>query len=60
MPDVTQTATALIGIKLLVSVIPGILYMSCAGFMIFYAIDSKLTTRMKEELDARRAHEAVA
>jgi len=60
VPDVTQTASALMGIKLLISVIPGILYMSCAGFMIFYAIDSKLTTRMKEELDARRAHEAVA
>jgi GPH family glycoside/pentoside/hexuronide:cation symporter len=60
VPDVTQTESALTGIKLLVSVIPGVLYMSCAGFMIFYAIDSKLTALMKEELDARRAHEAVA
>ena len=29
------------GIKLLVSVIPGVLYMSCAVFMFFYTIDSK-------------------
>jgi GPH family glycoside/pentoside/hexuronide:cation symporter len=50
-----QTETAITGIKLLVSVIPGILYMSCALFMIFYKIDAKTTTLMKTELDARRA-----
>ena len=52
-----QTATAITGIKLLVSVIPGILYMSCALFMIFYKIDSKTTDLMKKELDARRSAE---
>jgi GPH family glycoside/pentoside/hexuronide:cation symporter len=52
-----QTATAITGIKLLVSVIPGILYMSCALFMIFYKIDSKTTDLMKKELDARRLAE---
>jgi len=41
----------------LVSVIPGILYMSCALFMIFYKIDSKTTDLMKKELDAKRALE---
>ena len=55
VPNVTQTAEALLGIKLLVSAIPGILYMSCALFMIFYTIDSKTTDRMKQDLDARRA-----
>jgi len=50
-----QNDTAITGIKLLVSVIPGILYMSCALFMIFYKIDTKTTTLMKQELDARRA-----
>ena len=55
--NIIQNDTAITGIKLLVSVIPGILYMSCAIFMIFYKIDSKTTTLMKQELDARRAKE---
>ncbi|HTQ51623.1 MAG TPA: MFS transporter [Candidatus Acidoferrales bacterium] len=57
VPNAIQTHTALTGIKLLISVIPGILYMSCAGFMIFYNIDSKTTDLMKNDLDARRAKE---
>ncbi len=56
--NIVQSNTAITGIKLLVSVIPGILYMSCAIFMIFYRIDSKTTTLMKQELDARRANES--
>ena len=58
VPNVVQNDTAITGIKLLVSVIPGILYMSCALFMIFYRIDSKTTELMKKELDARRAVDA--
>lgn len=54
VPNVTQTDTAITGIKLLVSVIPGILYMSCAIFMIFYKIDKKITDQMKIDLDKRR------
>jgi len=54
IPNVLQNDTAITGIKLLVSVIPGILYMSCALFMIFYKIDAKTTTLMKNGLDARR------
>ncbi len=54
VPNVVQNDTAITGIKLLVSVIPGILYMSCALFMIFYKIDTKTTALMKKELDARR------
>jgi GPH family glycoside/pentoside/hexuronide:cation symporter len=53
--NAVQNDTAITGIKLLVSVIPGILYMSCAIFMIFYKIDTKTTTLMKRELDERRA-----
>jgi len=59
VPNVVQNDTAITGIKLLVSVIPGILYMSCALFMIFYKIDTKTTTLMKQELDVRRAQESV-
>ena len=57
IPNVVQNDTAITGIKLMVSVIPGILYMSCALFMIFYKINTKTTTLMKEELDVRRAKE---
>ncbi len=45
------------GIKLLVSIIPGILYMSCAAFLIFYNIDSKTADLMKVELEKRREEE---
>jgi GPH family glycoside/pentoside/hexuronide:cation symporter len=57
MPNVEQTSEAITGIKLLVSVIPGILYMSCAIFMIFYNIDKKTTDLMKKDLEAKRALE---
>jgi len=57
VPNAIQTQTALTGIKLLVSVIPGILYMSCAIFMFFYNIDSQTTDQMKMDLDARREKE---
>jgi GPH family glycoside/pentoside/hexuronide:cation symporter len=59
VPNVEQTDTAITGIKLLVSVIPGILYMSCALFMLFYKIDAKTTDLMKLDLDARRAKEEL-
>ncbi|MBP9900518.1 MAG: MFS transporter [Verrucomicrobia subdivision 3 bacterium] len=55
VPNAAQTDTSIHGIKLLVSVIPGILYMSCAVFMFFYTIDAKTTDLMKTDLDARRA-----
>ncbi len=57
VPNVVQNVTAITGIKLLVSVIPGILYMSCAIFMIFYKIDKKTIDQMKIDLDAKRAFE---
>ncbi len=58
VPNVVQNDTAITGIKLLVSVIPGILYMWCAVFMIFYRIDSKTTELIKKELNERRAIDA--
>ena len=54
VPNVEQTETSITGIKLLVSVIPGILYMSCAIFMIFYKIDKNTTDQMKIDLKKRR------
>lgn len=45
-----QTDSAMLGIRLLVSVIPGVLYASCALVMAFYTLDTKTLTQMKEEL----------
>jgi GPH family glycoside/pentoside/hexuronide:cation symporter len=53
--NVVQTETALTGIKLMISVFPGILYMSCAILLIFYKIDQSTCVQMQTELDQRRA-----
>jgi GPH family glycoside/pentoside/hexuronide:cation symporter len=60
VPNVTQTAAALLGIKLLISAIPGALYMSCGIFMFFYTIDSKMISVMKRELEARREKDGTS
>jgi len=51
------TTETLNGIKLMVSIFPGILYASCAAFLIFYNIDSKTNELMKQELEKRRENE---
>jgi GPH family glycoside/pentoside/hexuronide:cation symporter len=56
-PNVEQTETAITGIKLMISVFPGILYMSCAILLFFYSIDHKTCVVMQEELEARRKAE---
>jgi len=53
VPNAEQTATSLLGIKLMISVVPGILYMSCAIFLWFYAIDHKTCLVMQKELEQR-------
>ncbi len=53
-PNVEQTASAIVGIKLMVSIIPGILYMSCAILLFFYSIDHKTCLTMEKELKERR------
>ncbi|MGC9373791.1 MAG: MFS transporter [Bacteroidales bacterium] len=55
VPNVEQTAYAITGIKLMISVIPGILYMACAIFLFFYDIDKNTCEEMQRDLDARRA-----
>ncbi len=54
IPNVEQTGTALTGIKLMISVFPGILYMSCAILLYFYSIDHKTCLIMQKDLDTRR------
>jgi GPH family glycoside/pentoside/hexuronide:cation symporter len=55
-----QTALAITGIKLLISVFPGLLYISCAFALIFYTIDAATCDTMKRELDERREQERSA
>jgi GPH family glycoside/pentoside/hexuronide:cation symporter len=59
VPNEVQTDSAITGIKLMISVIPGILYMSCALFLFFYNIDQKTAMQMQEELESRKARENV-
>lgn len=56
-PNAIQTDLAITGIKLMISVIPGILYMSCAILLYFYTIDHNTCIIMKSDLDARRVTE---
>jgi glycoside/pentoside/hexuronide:cation symporter, GPH family len=54
VPNVEQTASSLTGIKLMISVFPGVLYMSGAILLYFYAIDQKTCLVMQKELEQRR------
>ncbi|MEE4286726.1 MAG: MFS transporter [Mariniphaga sp.] len=54
VPNVEQSATSINGIKLMISVFPGVLYMSCAILLWYYAIDHKTCLQMEKELDQRR------
>lgn len=49
-PNIAQSETAITGIKLMISVIPGILYMSCAILLYYYSIDKKTCDIMQKEL----------
>lgn len=59
-PNVEQSDTAITGIKLMVSIIPGILYMSCAILLFFYSIDHKTCLTMEKELQERRDKEELS
>lgn len=56
-PNVEQTESAITGIKLLISVFPGILYMSCAILLFFYTIDQKTNLQIQKDLEARMEKE---
>jgi GPH family glycoside/pentoside/hexuronide:cation symporter len=57
VPNAEQTTSAITGIKLMVSILPGVLYMSCAIFLFFYNIDQKTCLVMQNELEERRIKE---
>ena len=54
VPNAEQSATSLNGIKLMISVIPGIIYMSFAILLYYYAIDQQTCLVMQKELEQRR------
>jgi GPH family glycoside/pentoside/hexuronide:cation symporter len=49
-----QSAEAVMGIKMMVSVLPGVLSAVCAVVLLLYPLDSVACRRMEEELEARR------
>lgn len=52
--NAVQSESTITGIKLMISVIPGILYMSCAALLFFYTIDKKTSEQMQADLEERR------
>jgi len=50
-----QSAEAITGIRLMVSVFPGLLSIICAALLVFYRLDASTCLQMQEELEARRA-----
>ncbi len=52
-----QSDEAMLGIRLLVSIIPGVLYASCALILLFYNLDAQTMEQMKVELEQRRENE---
>ncbi len=54
VPNVAQSASALLGIRLMMSVFPAVLFAVCAVCLFFYGIDRQLELRIAGELDDRR------
>ena len=54
-----QSDEAMLGIRLLVSVIPGVLYASCALALAFYDLDTQTIAQMKTDLEERRENETT-
>jgi GPH family glycoside/pentoside/hexuronide:cation symporter len=54
MPDVVQSATALDGIKLLMSIFPAVAGIIGVAFMVFYPLNNTMMVKIEEDLTARR------
>jgi Na+/melibiose symporter-like transporter len=54
IPNVQQTAKALRGIRLTISVYPAIFYVIILMFLVFYQIGKKLNIQIQDELAERR------
>jgi GPH family glycoside/pentoside/hexuronide:cation symporter len=51
---VNQAQTAIDGIKLSVSVYPGLIFIASAGLLCFYLIDKKMEVQLESDLKERR------
>ena len=56
VPNVSQAASALDGIRLTMSIFPAITFAICAVCLVFYAIDKQTEIQMTNELAVRRQH----
>lgn len=54
IPNVDQSAEAITGIKLMISVFPGVLYIMCGFILFFYTINRETNLEMQKELESRR------
>jgi len=54
IPNVSQTARALLGIRLTISIYPALLYLVIVICMFFYKIGKKLNIQIQDELAERR------
>jgi GPH family glycoside/pentoside/hexuronide:cation symporter len=59
IPNSEQEPMALTGIQLLISIIPGVLYMSGAILLYFYSIDHKTCLLMQKDLENRKLQEEI-
>jgi len=55
--NVEQTASSLLGIRLMISVIAGIGALIAVAFLYFYKLDEDLMNNVEKELEAARAGE---
>ena len=53
--SVQQTTSAMNGIKFLISVIPGLIFIAGAALLFGYSIDKKMEVRVEADLKAKRA-----
>ncbi len=54
VPNVAQSASALLGIRLMMSVFPAVLFAICMACLFFYRIDKRTEIVMASELEERR------
>ncbi len=54
IPNSEQSTEAITGIKLMISVFPGVLYIMCGFILFFYTINRETNLVMQEELESRR------
>ncbi len=58
--NATQTDTAIVGIRLMFNILPGVFFLAGAFLMFFYRIDRKTLSTVETDLHARRGSEAHA